>query len=45
MQIGTEQKEFIIDLAMTPAPVAMEILDDAKDECLTTEGVLYLEGC
>lgn len=37
LRIGAEQEIFLIDSAMHPAPLVMEILEDAKDERLTTE--------
>jgi len=44
-RIGAEQEMFLVDSAMTPAPVAMEILGDVADERLTTEiGLFNLEA-
>ena len=37
LRIGAEQEIFLVDSAMHPAPLVMEILEDAKDERLTTE--------
>lgn len=36
-RIGAEQEMFLVDSSMHPAPVAVEILGDAKDTRLTTE--------
>jgi len=36
-RIGSEQEMFLIDRAMRPAPVAMEVLKNANDHRLTTE--------
>lgn len=36
-RIGAEQEIFLVDSAMRPAPLAMEILESAKDGRLTTE--------
>jgi CBS domain-containing protein/gamma-glutamylcysteine synthetase len=36
-RIGAEQEMFLIDRAMRPAPVAMEVLKNANDRRLTTE--------
>ncbi len=36
-RIGAEQEMFLVDSSMHPAPVAVEILGDAKDKRLTTE--------
>ncbi len=45
LRIGAEQEMFLVDSAMTPAPVAIEILDDVADERLTTEiGLFNLEA-
>jgi CBS domain-containing protein len=44
-RIGAEQEMFLVDSAMNPAPVAMEILDYVKDRRLTTEiGKFNLEA-
>jgi CBS domain-containing protein len=44
-RIGAEQEMFLVDSAMNPAPVAMEILDYVKDKRLTTEiGKFNLEA-
>lgn len=37
LRIGAEQEMFLIDSAMHPAPLALEIMDAAKDARLTTE--------
>lgn len=37
LRIGAEQEMFLIDSAMRPAPLAMEIMEAAKDKRLTTE--------
>ncbi|HQU85103.1 MAG TPA: CBS domain-containing protein [Pyrinomonadaceae bacterium] len=37
LRIGAEQEMFLIDSAMHPAPLALEIMDTAKDKRLTTE--------
>lgn len=43
--IGAEQEMFLIDRAMRPAPVALEILKNANDRRLTTElGKFNLEA-
>lgn len=36
-RIGVEQEMFLVDAAMEPAPVALELLDSAGDPRLTTE--------
>ena len=36
-RIGAEQEMFLVDSAMHPAPLALEIIQDAKDARLTTE--------
>ncbi len=36
-RIGAEQEMFLIDRGMRPAPIATDILTDAKDDRLTTE--------
>src|SRR5262249_11089999 len=36
-RIGAEQEMFLIDRGMRPAPVAMEVLQNANDHRLTTE--------
>lgn len=44
-RIGAEQEMFLVDSAMRPAPVAMEILKAAGDKRLTTElGLFNLEA-
>jgi CBS domain-containing protein/gamma-glutamylcysteine synthetase len=44
-RIGAEQEMFLIDRAMRPAPVAMEVLKNANDHRLTTEiGKFNLEA-
>src|SRR5215203_4933090 len=37
LRIGAEQEMFLVDSAMRPAPLAIEVIDRAKDERLTTE--------
>jgi CBS domain-containing protein len=37
LRIGAEQEMFLVDSAMHPAPVVLEVLEAAKDERLTTE--------
>lgn len=37
LRIGAEQEMFLVDSAMHPAPLIMEILKDARDHRLTTE--------
>ena len=45
LRIGAEQEMFLVDSAMLPAPIAMEVLEDANDERLTTEiGLFDLEA-
>ncbi len=36
-RIGAEQEMFLVDSAMHPAPLVLEVLENAKDERLTTE--------
>ncbi|HQZ96859.1 MAG TPA: CBS domain-containing protein [Pyrinomonadaceae bacterium] len=44
-RIGAEQEMFLVDSSMHPAPLAMKIIDDAKDGRLTTEiGLFNLEA-
>lgn len=44
-RIGAEQEMFLVDSAMRPSPVAVEIIDNAKDGRLTTEiGKFNLEA-
>lgn len=44
-RIGAEQEMFLVDRAMRPAPVALEVLKIAKDDRLTTEiGKFNLEA-
>jgi CBS domain-containing protein/gamma-glutamyl:cysteine ligase YbdK (ATP-grasp superfamily) len=44
-RIGAEQEMFLIDRAMRPAPVALEVLKNANDRRLTTElGKFNLEA-
>ena len=44
-RIGAEQEMFLVDSAMRPAPIAMEILKAANDPRLTTElGLFNLEA-
>ncbi len=45
LRIGAEQEMFLVDSSMLPAPIAMEVLEDAKDGRLTTEiGLFDLEA-
>ena len=37
LRIGAEQEIFLVDSAMHPAPIVLEVLDKAEDERLTTE--------
>lgn len=37
LRIGAEQELFLVDSAMHPAPLILEILENAKDDRLTTE--------
>ena len=37
LRIGAEQEMFLVDSAMCAAPIATDIIEDAKDERLTTE--------
>ena len=37
LRIGAEQEMFLVDSAMHPAPLILEVLEAAKDERLTTE--------
>jgi len=44
-RIGAEQEMFLLERAMRPAPVAMEVLKNADDHRLTTEiGKFNLEA-
>ena len=44
-RIGAEQEMFLVDSAMRPAPVALEVLKNAGDDRLTTElGKFNLEA-
>lgn len=36
-RIGAEQEMFLVDMAMHPAPVVLEVLENSKDRRLTTE--------
>src|SRR5438128_2714819 len=36
-RIGAEQEMFLVDSAMRPAPLAIEVIEDARDGRLTTE--------
>jgi CBS domain-containing protein/gamma-glutamyl:cysteine ligase YbdK (ATP-grasp superfamily) len=36
-RIGAEQEMFLVDSSMHPAPLAMEVIEDARDGRLTTE--------
>lgn len=45
IRIGAEQEMFLVNSAMLPDPIAMEVLEDIKDERLTTEiGLFNLEA-
>ncbi len=45
LRIGAEQEMFLVDSSMHPTPIAMQILDAAQDERLTTEiGQFNLEA-
>lgn len=45
VRVGAEQEMFLVDSAMRPAPIAMEVLDNLKDARLTTEiGKFNLEA-
>jgi len=37
LRIGAEQEMFLVDSAMHPAPIILEVLEKAQDERLTTE--------
>jgi CBS domain-containing protein/gamma-glutamyl:cysteine ligase YbdK (ATP-grasp superfamily) len=37
LRIGAEQEIFLVDSAMHPAPIVLQVLESAKDERLTTE--------
>lgn len=37
LRIGAEQEMFLVDSAMHPAPIILEVLEKARDERLTTE--------
>src|SRR4051794_30552818 len=37
LRIGAEQEMFLVDSAMRPAPLVLEVLENANDERLTTE--------
>ncbi|MDQ3087177.1 MAG: CBS domain-containing protein [Acidobacteriota bacterium] len=37
LRIGAEQEMFLVDSAMHPAPLVLEVLENAKDQRLTTE--------
>ena len=44
-RIGAEQEMFLVDSAMRPAPIATEIIEEARDGRLTTEiGLFNLEA-
>src|SRR5512141_1756818 len=44
-RIGAEQEMFLVDSAMRPAPLVMEVIDAARDGRLTTEiGKFNLEA-
>lgn len=44
-RIGAEQEMFLVDSAMRPAPIACEIIEEARDGRLTTEiGLFNLEA-
>ncbi|REJ77516.1 MAG: CBS domain-containing protein [Acidobacteria bacterium] len=40
-RIGAEQEMFLVDSTMSPAPLSLEILEEAGDERLTTEFGLF----
>lgn len=43
-RIGAEQEMFLVDSAMRAAPIALDVIEEAKDERLTTElGLFNLE--
>src|SRR6476661_8597577 len=45
LRIGAEQEMFLIDPTMHPAPLAIEVIEEAKDDRLTTEiGKFNLEA-
>ena len=45
MRIGAEQEMFLVDSAMRPAPIAMEIIDERRRTGLTTEiGLFNIEA-
>ncbi|MDQ3635080.1 MAG: CBS domain-containing protein [Acidobacteriota bacterium] len=45
LRIGAEQEMFLVDSAMLPAPLALEVLEEANDKRLTTEiGLFDLEA-
>lgn len=44
-RIGAEQEMFLVDSAMCPAPLALDVLEKAEDERLTTEiGLFNIEA-
>jgi hypothetical protein len=44
-RIGAEQEMFLVDSAMRPSPIAVEVIDEARDGRLTTEiGLFNLEA-
>lgn len=44
-RIGAEQEMFLVDSAMRPAPLAVEVMEEARDGRLTTEiGLFNLEA-
>ncbi|CAN5559895.1 glutamate-cysteine ligase family protein [soil metagenome] len=44
-RIGAEQEMFLVDSSMHPAPLALDVIGDAKDGRLTTEiGIFNLEA-
>ena len=45
LRIGAEQEMFLVDSAMCPAPVALDVLERANEERLTTEiGLFNIEA-
>ncbi|QQS40896.1 MAG: CBS domain-containing protein [Acidobacteriota bacterium] len=44
-RIGAEQEMFLVNSSMTPAPISMRVLEDAKEKRLTTElGLFNIEA-
>lgn len=45
LRIGAEQEMFLVDSAMCPAPIALDVLETANEERLTTEiGLFNIEA-